>query len=128
MREGARRAAIAAGALAFGGALWAGGRALPDPVGEAAVAACAAAVERAHEDAAVEVLSSRDERAPAPSEEWGPSGPAGDTLHAVSIEYAWRGPDGAGGPETARCAYVERASEAGFDPARLRVQDAAGRP
>lgn len=106
------------------GAILVGARALPDPVRTDVVAACEGRVAEAREGARVEIRSSRDDRTPFEIEEWGPSGPAGDTLHEVSVAYEWRGPDGAGGSDTARCRYVERAADAGFDPSGLRFEDA----
>ena len=128
MRENARRALI----VAFGVAVLAAGawaaRDLPDPVGERVEAACAEAIPR--EGRSVEIAALDHERAPSEPEDWGPTGPAGDTLHLVEIGYGWRAPDGAHGTGRVRCAYVDEAASAGFDPARLDVEtaDAAGRP
>ena len=123
--EGPRRALILGGAAALlAAAAWAS-RGLPDPVGEAVVVACEAAIAEARPGEAIEIAASRDERTPAPPEEWGPTGPAGDTLHAVEVAYGWRARDGDSGQDVIRCAYVERASDAVFDPARLRVETAA---
>lgn len=106
--------------------VWLFSRALPDPVGEAVVARCEALVAEAHAGAGLEIVESRDERSTAPSEGVEPSGPAGDTLHTVSVDYVLRGEDGAVENRAASCLYVERAAEGGFDPAGLRFEDAGG--
>ena len=128
MREGARRAVIASGGVALvAAAAWAS-RDLPDPIGEAVEAACEATIPRGGR--AVEIVSLDHVRAPLAPEEWGPSGPAGDTLHEVEIAYAWRGPGEAEGRDAIRCAYVDDAAGAGFERERLSVEtaDAAPRP
>ena len=125
MPERARQALVLGGMATVGAVAWTMTRDLPDPVGEEVMAACEARLHRMHDDAAIEVLSRHDERTPAETAEWGPTGPAGDTLHDVAIAYARSGPDGAGGAETARCTYLEEAADAGFDPTRLRFEDLA---
>ena len=128
MREATRRLVIALGAAgAIAAGAWAS-RDLPDPVGERVEVACAEAIAR--EGRAVEVASLDHDRAPVEPEEWGPSGPAGDTLHEVEIAFRWSGPGGERGTGTARCAYVDDAAAAGFDPAGLSVEtaDAAASP
>lgn len=106
--------------------VWLFARVLPDPVGEAVVAGCEARIAEAH-GAEAEILESRDLRAPAPAPEGiEPTGPAGDTLHTVSVDYVLRGAGGAGEDRSALCLYEERAAEGGFDPARLRFEDGFG--
>ncbi len=132
MREGARRALIAvAGAAVVAAAAWAS-RDLPDPVGEAVEAACAATIPRegpregaqegAQEGRGVEIVSLVHDRSPLAPEEWGPSGPAGDTLHEVEIAFDRRGPGGVRGGGMVRCAYADDAASAGFDPSRLTAE------
>lgn len=122
-----RRVALPAGfAIAALLLVWLLSRALPDPVGEAVVARCEALVTEAHSGAAVEILESRDERSTAPSDGLEPSGPAGDTLHTVSVDYVLHRTDGAAEDRAAFCLYEERAAEGGFDPAELRFEDAGG--
>ena len=126
MRETTRRAVILAGGVAvLAAAAWAS-RDLPDPIGEAVEAACEATIP--HSGREVEVVSLDHDRAPVAPEEWGPSGPAGDTLHEVEIAYDWRGPGNARGSDRVRCAYTDDAASAGFDPERLSVETAATRP
>ena len=107
--------------------VWLFSRVLPDPVGEAVVEGCEARVAQAHGGAAVEILESRDLRSPAPDPEGvEPTGPAGDTLHTVSVDYVLRGADGTAEDRAALCLYEERAAQGGFDPARLRFEDGFG--
>ena len=127
--EAARRAGIlVAAAAAFGAAAWAAGALLPDPVGDAVVAACERAIAEEREGSQISPLERRHDRSPAVFDEQGASEPFGDTLHEVSIAYDWQGPGDAQGSDTAWCSYVEEAGEDRFDPERLDADVAVARP